>query len=87
MPLALLFHHLLLNMFRVLVHQSSGPCDLLWIYFMCCIWRVISSDVCECFNKRFSVNIGCCGVLWFLSSLVCSVFLIMFPEYILMSCV
>ena len=37
MPLALLFHYLLLNMFQVLVHPSSGACDLLWIYFMYCI--------------------------------------------------
>jgi len=37
MPVALLFHYLLLNMFRTLVHLSSGTCDLLWIYFMCCI--------------------------------------------------
>ena len=37
MSLALLFHYLLLNMFRMLVHPSSGACDLLWIYFMCCI--------------------------------------------------
>jgi hypothetical protein len=36
-----------------------------------------SRDVCGCFNKGVSVNIGCCGVLWVLSSLVCSVFLIM----------
>jgi len=28
---------------------------------------------CDCFSKRVSVNIGCCGVLWFSSSLVCSV--------------
>ena len=48
---------------------------------------LFSSDVCDCFNKRVSVNIDCCGVLWFLSSLVCSVFLIMFLAYILMSCV
>jgi hypothetical protein len=33
----LLFHYLLLNMFRMLVHPSSAACDLLWIYFMCCI--------------------------------------------------
>jgi len=45
---------------------------------------VISPDVCDSFNKRVSVNNGCCGVLWFLSSLVCSVFLMMVPEYILM---
>jgi len=24
-------------MFRMLVHPSSGACDLLWIYFLCCI--------------------------------------------------
>jgi hypothetical protein len=40
MSLALLFHCLLLNMFRILVHPSSGACDLLWIYFMCCICSV-----------------------------------------------
>jgi len=28
MPLALLFHYLLLNMFRMLVHPSSEACDL-----------------------------------------------------------
>ena len=37
MSLALLFHYLMLNMFGMLVHPSSGACDLLWIYFMCCI--------------------------------------------------
>ena len=37
MSLVLLFHYLLLTMFRMLVHPSSGACDLLWIYFMCCI--------------------------------------------------
>ena len=33
MSLILLFHYLLLNMFRMLVHPSSGACDLLWILF------------------------------------------------------
>jgi hypothetical protein len=28
MSLALLFHYLALNMFRILVHPSSGACDL-----------------------------------------------------------
>jgi len=28
MTLALLFHYLLLNMFRMLIHPSSGGCDL-----------------------------------------------------------
>ena len=37
MSLVLLLHYLLLNMFRMLAHPSSGACDLLWIYFMFCI--------------------------------------------------
>jgi len=28
MPIALLFHYLMLNMFPMLVHPSSGACDL-----------------------------------------------------------
>ena len=28
MSLALLFHYLMLNMFRTLIHPSSGACDL-----------------------------------------------------------
>jgi len=28
MPLALLFHYLMLNMFRLLIHTFSGACDL-----------------------------------------------------------
>jgi len=28
MPLAFLFHYLMLNMFRMLIHPSSGACDL-----------------------------------------------------------
>jgi len=28
MPLALLFNYLMLNMFRMLIHPSSGACDL-----------------------------------------------------------
>jgi len=37
MSLALLFHYLLLNMFQMLVHSSSGVSDLLWIYLIGCI--------------------------------------------------
>jgi len=33
MSLALLFHYLMLNMFRVLIHPSSGPCDLFVEFF------------------------------------------------------
>ena len=51
----LLFHYLLLNMFRMLVHPSSGACDLLWIYFMCCIAMVRCVLVLRC---------GSAGVVW-----------------------
>ena len=57
MSLALLFHHLLLNMFRMLVHLSSGACDLLWIYFMCCISLVRCVLVLRCGSA------GWCGIL------------------------
>ena len=56
MSLALLFHHLLLNMFRILVHPSSGACDLLWIYVMCCIVLVRGVLVLRC---------GSAGVVWY----------------------
>ena len=55
MSLALLFHYLLLNMFQMLVHPSSGACDLLWIYFMCCIALVRCVLVLRC---------GSAGVVW-----------------------
>jgi len=48
MSIALLFHYLLLNMFRMLVHLSSGACDLLLIYFMCCIALVRCVLVLRC---------------------------------------
>jgi len=32
MSLALLFHYLMLNMFRVLIHPSSGACDLFELF-------------------------------------------------------
>ena len=43
------------TVFRMLVHPSSGACDLLWIYFMCCIALV-----------RCVLKLRCClaGVLW-----------------------
>ena len=56
MSFILLFHHLLLNMFRMLVHPSSGACDLLWIYFMCCIALVRCVLVLRC---------GSAGVVWY----------------------
>ena len=57
MSLALLFHHLLLNMFRMLVHPSSGACDLLRIYFMWCISLVRCVLVLRCGSA------GWCGIL------------------------
>ena len=51
MSLALLFHYLMLNMFRMLVHPSSGACDLLWIYFMCSIARVLQAEASFSLHK------------------------------------
>ena len=56
MSLALLFHCLPLNMFRMLVHPSSGTCDLLWIYFVGCIALVRCVLVVRC---------GLAGVVWY----------------------
>ena len=56
MALILLFHYLLLNMFRMLVHPSSGACNLLWIYFMCCFSLVRCVLVLQC---------GLAGVVWY----------------------
>ena len=56
MSLALLLHYLMLNMFRMLVHPSSGACDLLWIYFMGCI--VLSRCV-------LVLRCGSAGVEWY----------------------
>ena len=54
MSLVLLFHCLQLNMFRMLVHPSSGARDLLWIYFMCCIALVRCVLVLRCGSARWS---------------------------------
>ena len=50
MSLALLFHYLMLNMFRMLVHPSSGACDLF----------------VELFHGLYCSGTMCVGVtLWF----------------------
>ena len=50
MSLALLFHYLMLNMFRMLVHPSSGACDLF----------------VELFNVLYCFGLMCIGVtVWF----------------------
>jgi hypothetical protein len=57
MSLVLLFYYLLLNMFRMLVHPSSGACDFLWIY-SCVV--LLWFDVCWCYGV---VRLGWCGIL------------------------
>ena len=54
MSLALLFHYLMLNMFRMLVHPSSGACDL------CVELLLLWFDVCWCYGV---VRLGWCGIL------------------------
>ena len=56
MPLDLLFLYLMLNMFRMLIHPSSGACDLcveLFYGFYC------SGSMCVGVTLRF----GCGGVV------------------------
>jgi len=56
MSLALLFLYLMLNMFRMLIHLSSGACDLFVELFhgLCC-----SASMCVGFTLWF----GCGGVV------------------------
>ena len=48
MSLALLFLYLMLNMFRMLIHPSSGACNYLLSYFMGCIALVRCVLVLRC---------------------------------------
>jgi len=56
LSLALLFHYLMLNMFRMLIHPSSGACDLFVELFhdLCC-----SGSMCVVVTLWF----GCGGVV------------------------
>jgi len=46
MSLALLFHYLMLDMFQMLIHPSSGACDL----FVVISWVILLwFDVCWCY--------------------------------------
>ena len=56
MSLALLLHYLLLNMFRMLIHPSSGACDLFVDLFMGCIVLIRCVLVLRC---------GLAGVVWY----------------------
>ena len=70
MSLALLFHYLMLDMFRMLVHPCSGACDLLWIYLMYCIALVRCVLVLRCGSA------GWCGILMQAEALVLYYFII-----------
>jgi hypothetical protein len=64
MSLALLFHYLLLNMSRMLLHPSSGACDLLWIYLMGCIVDLSHGLYCSgSMCVGVTVWFGCGGVV------------------------
>ena len=56
MSLAFLFHYLMLNMFRILIHPSSGVCDLFVISCVVLLWF----DVCWCYGV---VRLGWCGIV------------------------
>jgi len=51
-----LFHYLMPNMFRMLIHPSSGACDLFVEFFMRCIALVRCVLVLRC---------GLPGVVWY----------------------
>jgi hypothetical protein len=60
-------------MFRMLVHPSSGACDLLWIYFMCCVslvrWVLVlrfgSAEWCGILMQAEALVVLKMGVLTF----------------------
>ena len=56
MSLVLLFDFLLLDVFRMLVHPSSGACDLSWIYLVGCVALVR----CVLVLRR-----GSAGAVWY----------------------
>jgi len=56
MSLALLFHYLMLNMFRMLIHLSSGACDLFVELFHGFIALVRCVLVLRC---------GLAGLVWY----------------------
>ena len=100
MSLALLFHYLLLNMFRVLIHPSSGACDLFdeLMHGLYCSVRIVADALVYLFSGKCLVVM--CVVVWecvfrqmlagavcygYWVFFVCGMFLIMFPAHILMS--
>jgi len=61
MPLVLLFHYLMLNMFGMLVHPSSGACDLFVELFH---GLYCSGSMCVGVTMWFGwVGVAWCGIL------------------------
>ena len=56
MSLASLFHYLILNIFRMLIHSSSGACDLFVELFH---GLYCSGSMCV------GVTFGLAGVVWY----------------------
>ena len=67
MSLPLLFHYLMLNMFRILIHPSSGACYLFVISWVVLLWF----DVCWSYVV---VWLGWCGIRMHAEALVLSLF-------------
>ena len=55
MSLALLFHYLMLNMFRMLIHPSSGACDL----FVGLFYGLYCSVRIEVFALAYLFSVKC----------------------------
>jgi len=96
MSLALLFHYLLFNVFRMIVHPSSGACDLFWIYFMCCIalvrcvlmlrkllkMNVLTFETCWAVNSEIIKHVTSSWSIFIQIYLfICSRFILRRPRY------
>jgi len=57
MSLSLLFHYLMLNTFRMLIHSSSGACDLFVEFF-----HGLYCSGSMCVGCYVVVWLGCCGI-------------------------
>jgi len=60
MSLALLFHYLLLNMFRMLIHPTSGACDLFvesFIISLLTYLRLTYLLTCDLFFELFIISL------------------------------
>jgi len=59
MSLAFLFHYLMLNMFRMLIHPSSGACDLFdaLLHGLYCSVRIEVDALGQLFSANASTSI------------------------------